>query len=46
MQQVIVELTKRFKPEPHMITRSMQLSVGKDLIEVDKTDDNFYLYIE
>lgn len=45
-QQVNTELSKRFNPTPHMITRSLQLAVGKDLIVVDKKDSAFYLYVE
>ena len=46
MQEVIGECAKRFKPEPQMITRSLQLSVGKDIIAVDQIDKNFYNYLE
>lgn len=46
IMQVLEELKKRFKPEMEMIRRSLQLSIGKDLIAIDKTDKEFYVYVD
>lgn len=43
---VMQELTKRFKPEPEMIKRSLQLSTSKDFIGIDTKDKDFYVYID
>lgn len=44
--KVMDELYKRFKPETEMIIRSLQLSIGKDFIALDKNDKEYYVYVD